>query len=57
MSYEKELMNEIHELHLAITELSKEVSSLKKFLADVYNRIVWIQQKLGLRRVQKAVTV
>ena len=47
------LMSELHELNKNVLELTKELASNKKYLADVFNRVVWIQQKLGMRRMKK----
>lgn len=47
--YLKGLMSEIHELNVNIIALTKELASQKKYLADIFNRIKWIQVKLGLR--------
>ena len=48
------LLSEIHELNLNIIALTKQLESQKKYLADVFNRVVWIQQRLGLRRMTKS---
>jgi len=52
--YCKALLAEIHELNLNLIELAGQVSGLKKYMADLSARVVWIQQKLGLRRMIKA---
>jgi hypothetical protein len=48
------LLSEIHELNLNIIALTNQLESQKKYLADVFNRVVWIQQRLGLRRMPKS---
>lgn len=57
MALEKEylasLMSEIHELNVNIIALAKEISGLKKHMADVRERVVWVQQNLGLRRMPR----
>ena len=49
----KNLMSEIHELNVNIIELAGQISGLKKYVIDVKERVVWVQQNLGLRRMPK----
>ena len=49
--YLKHLLSEIHELNGNILQLAGEISALKKHMADVRARVVWVQQKLGLRKM------
>jgi len=49
----KHMMAEVHELNKNILELAGQVESLKKYMADIFNRVVWVQQKLGLRRMPR----
>ncbi len=47
------LLSEIHELNVNIIALTKEIDGLHHYLVNVMDRVVWIQQKLGLRRMPK----
>ncbi len=51
--WSRELMSEIHELNVNIIALTKEISGMKKHMADVRARVVWVQQNLGLRRMPR----
>jgi len=51
--YCKHLLAEIHELNENILELAGQISGLKKYMADIKARVVWVQQNMGLRRVRK----
>lgn len=51
--YAKHLMAEIHELNVNIIELAGQIQGLKKHVVDVRERVVWVQQNLGLRRMPK----
>ncbi|GAI34128.1 unnamed protein product [marine sediment metagenome] len=55
MELEKEylagLLSEIHELNVNIIALANSIDNLKKYMVDVKNRVVWVQQNLGLRRM------
>lgn len=44
--YIKHLLSEIHELNVNILELAGQISNLKKYMADVFHRVVWIQKRL-----------
>lgn len=49
--YCKHLLAEIHELNGNIVALAGQIEGLKKYLTDLRARIVWVQQKMGLRRM------
>jgi len=50
----KHMMAELHELNMNIKELTKELSRLKKYMVELNERVVWVQQQLGLKRMKRS---